>query len=110
MGGVGVAGIVVGAVFGVRAANAMEESKPHCVDLNPDPCDRQGVALRDRANTAAWVSNIAIGAGAAAIGGGLVLFLTAPSSRPSNPDTALRLEILPAATASMQGLIVRGTL
>jgi hypothetical protein len=109
MGGVGVAGIVVGAVFGVRAANLMDESKPHCVDLNPDPCDRQGVTLRDQADASAWVSNISIGVGAAAIAGGVVLFLTAPSSRPSKPDTVARIEILPTATPVTQGLIVRGT-
>jgi hypothetical protein len=103
LGGAGIAGIVVGAIYGVRAGNAVDASQPHCKDLNPDPCDAQGVALRDRATTEAWVSNISIGLGAAAIVGGVVLFVTAPSGKPAAPARSGSLKIAPIVAGTRGG-------
>jgi hypothetical protein len=108
LGGVGIAGIVVGAVFGVQAAGTLEQSNPHCKDLNPDPCDAEGVRLRDQSNREAWVSNISIGVGAVAIAGGLVLFLTAPRGKSEPPRRSGRLEVLPMAGSAGGGLLAQG--
>ena len=74
--GVGVAGAAVGTIFGLRARSQNEDSAPHC---GGNVCDSEGVALRDDALDSATVSTVAFGVGAAALVGGLVLFVTAPS-------------------------------
>jgi hypothetical protein len=108
VGGVGIAGIVVGTVFGVQAAATFERSNPHCKDLDPDPCDAEGVRLRDRSNREAWTSNISIGVGAVAVAGGLVLFLTAPRGK-SEPTQSARLAVVPQAGRTGGGLSVLGS-
>jgi hypothetical protein len=109
LGGAGIAGVVVGAVFGVRAGKDLEASRPHCKDLNPDPCDAEGVALRDRASTGAWVSDLGIGLGAAAIVGGVVLFATAPAGRPAAAPSKGGVEITPIVAGSRAGgFLLRG--
>ncbi|UQA62110.1 tetratricopeptide repeat protein [Polyangium aurulentum] len=108
VGGVGIAGIVVGAVFGVQAAATLEQSNPHCKDLDPDPCDAEGVRLRDRSNREAWASNISIGVGAVAVAGGLVLFLTAPRGK-SEPRQSGRLAVIPLAGTTGGGFSVQGS-
>jgi hypothetical protein len=108
LGGVGIAGIVVGAVFGVQAAGTLKKSDPHCEDLNPDPCDAEGVRLRDQSNREAWVSNISIGVGAVAVAGGLVLFLTAPRGKSEPVKRSGALEVLPMAGPAGGGLLAQG--
>jgi len=75
LGGAGVAAIGVGAFFGVSALSKRSEADALCPERrcsNPT-----GVSLQDEAITAAWVANIAIGAGLVALGIGGYLVLTA---------------------------------
>ncbi len=83
VGGVGVAGTVVGAVFGVRAVSLSSESDDQCGDgeLCPDTVlGREGMAAHENAHTSATLANAFVGAGLGLVGVGLVVLLTAPSS------------------------------
>ncbi len=84
LGGVGVAGVIVGSIFGITAINKNSDAEELCPkgDVCDDP---EGVTLTDDAKSAALVSNIAFGVGGAALIGGAVLYLTAPTE-----TTALR--------------------
>src|SRR5262249_1134827 len=94
VGGAGVAGVIVGAGFGVRALNKNSDSKQSCSPTDPNFCNDTGVSLRNDARTAATISTAAIVIGGAAITGGIVLFATAPSAK--KPEAA-RLELAPRA-------------
>jgi hypothetical protein len=76
--GVGVAGLVVGSVFGMQAIGKNNDSNAdgHC---DPTGCDAQGKQLRNDALDAASTSTVAFGVGLAALAGGVVLWVTAPS-------------------------------
>jgi hypothetical protein len=86
VGGVGVVGVVVGSVFGLKASSDWDEAKSDC---NPYPkCGPEGAQLGDDASSAATISTIAFVVGGAAIAGGLVLWLTAPDGE-SSTETAV---------------------
>jgi hypothetical protein len=76
VGGVGVAGLVVGGVFGVRTLDLKNQRSQYC-DAN-NLCNSQGVSLDHDARTAATVSTVSFIAGGVLAAGGLVLVLTAP--------------------------------
>lgn len=100
IGGLGVVGVGVGAFFGLRAIGKNDDAKALCPRGNV--CDDpRGVDLTDDAKGAALVSNIAFGVGAAAVIGGAVLYLTAPSS-----PAAVRL--YPAVSTRAGGLSLGG--
>jgi serine/threonine-protein kinase len=102
VGGVGLIGIGVGAFFGLDAISKNDDAKALCPRGNV--CDDpDGVSLTDDAKKAATISNIAFGAGGAALAGGVILFLTAPSKS----DTALRVS--PTLGARQAGLSVAGS-
>jgi hypothetical protein len=81
MGGVGVASIAVGATFGLMASSNWSKAKDGCIDY-PYRCDDDAVAQADDASTQATVATVAFIVGGAALGTGLVLFLT-DSDEPS---------------------------
>jgi hypothetical protein len=81
---VGVALAGVGAVFGVMALGKNHDASADCGKNGvADDCTAPGVALRSTAVTDGTVSTVLIGVGAAAVVGGVVLWLTAPSSHSS---------------------------
>jgi hypothetical protein len=88
VGGVGVVGLGVGSVFGIEALSKHSDYVPHCPN---NVCDPTGLQLHNDAASDATVSTVAMIAGAAALAGGVVLWLTAPSPAES-PRTGLRLE------------------
>lgn len=96
LGGLGIAAVGVGAVFGVMAAGKSSDAKDLCPDKR---CANAGDEREARdavstANTNANVANVTIGVGAAMIVGGLVLVLTAKPPKPVDtpPRTALRVD------------------
>ena len=96
VGGVGVVGVGVGAAFGAISLSKHDDAAKTCA--TPNPCsDRQAATTWSDATSAGTVSTIALGVGAAALVGGLVLWLTAQSS-PS------RVQVAPTSG----GLVVRG--
>jgi hypothetical protein len=91
VGAAGIAGIGVGAFFGVRAMNKRNDSNAngHC-DAQSF-CDDAGLALRREAITSATIATVGFIAGGVALAGGGLLLLTAPSSG----RTAARVSIGP---------------
>jgi hypothetical protein len=80
--GVGVAAAGVGAYFGVTALSKNSDSSPYCgVGGVKNDCWGPGVSLRSDATSDATISTVLISAGAAAVVGGVVLWITTPSSK-----------------------------
>jgi hypothetical protein len=79
-GGLGLAALATGGVFGVLALGSKSNAEGQC---SPDlsVCNRAGVDAMGRANDQALLSTIGIVAGAALVAGGAVLLLTAPSAK-----------------------------
>ena len=84
VGGAGVVGLVVGAVFGARAISKNSESKAECSPTDPTLCNAAGAALRGEVKTAGTISTVAVVVGGVFVAGGLVLVLTAPSTKASD--------------------------
>jgi hypothetical protein len=105
VGGVGVVGLVVGAVFGGRAIAKKGEADKQCLPDNPNVCYAAGVALRHDEKVAGNASTAMLVAGGVLAAGGLVLVLTAPGLTSGKKD-AVRLQVAPTvggATASFSG-------
>jgi hypothetical protein len=81
VGGVGVAGLAVGAIFGVRSIALKSDRDALCSGGNL--CDAAGVAKDQHARDTALASTIGFVAGGVLLASGVVLFLTAASSRPA---------------------------
>lgn len=84
VGGAGLGGVLIGSVFGALAFSRYGDSqREHCDGI---ACDSQkGINLIKDARSAADVSTVAFIAGGVAVATGLVLVLTAPSSKKSAP-------------------------
>lgn len=78
IGGVGVAGIALGAVAGIEAKSSYDDALKQCGGHPSCPPGSPGLAERSTAGTWATVSDIAFIAGGAAVVGGVVLYFTAP--------------------------------
>jgi hypothetical protein len=87
IGGVGLAGIAVGAVAGVLALGHKSTVDDKCPDAL---CSGDGLDDVDALETTAMVSNIGFIAGGALLVGGAVLFFTAPSSSAKAEATGWR--------------------
>lgn len=86
VGGVGLAGLAVGGVFGALALSKNADADAACPDVScPDP---GAVEASASALTFANVSNVAVGVGVLAIGVGAFLVLTSPSE--PDPSSARR--------------------
>jgi hypothetical protein len=99
VGGIGVAGVIVASVFGIRSILKHNESDRYCGKdgLCSDP---RGVSAMEAARSAGDVSTVAFVAGGLALGVGTVLLLTAPASDVNDTErnqSATRLEIGPGA-------------
>jgi len=80
VGGVGLVGLAVGGGFALSARSKNEDSKSFCRQDDPNRCSAEGVTLREDAQTAGTIATVAFGLGLAAVAGGVVLIVTAPSS------------------------------
>ncbi|WP_437579309.1 hypothetical protein [Sorangium sp. So ce887] len=102
VGGAGVVGLGVGTFFGVKAISKNGDAEGYC--KGGSTCeDPRGVTLTEEASSAATVSNIAFGLGAAAVVGGAVLaFVVAPTQ-------SSRVQVGPIVDARNVGLRVGGT-
>jgi hypothetical protein len=75
LGGVGVASIATGAVFGTLAASSWAKAQDSCGDY-PYECTPDGLEHADDASTRATVATVGFALGAAALGTSVVLFVT----------------------------------
>jgi hypothetical protein len=75
LGGAGVVGVGVGAYFGVQTLLKRDGLDGHCVGT---ACDASGLQTAADARTSAMAANVGLAAGALAIVGAAILWLTAP--------------------------------
>lgn len=98
VGGVGVAGLALGAGLGGATMSLQAQSDTHC---NGNACDPDGVMLRDDAMAMANGSTAAFAVGSAAVAAGLLLVLLAP-----DPSTEAAL-IAPTIDADGAAILLR---
>ena len=91
-GGVGVAGLAVGAIFGLQAMSARKDAEPDC-SSDLARCNQKGLDAVDDAKGKALISTVGFAAGGALVATGLVLVLTAPRNREAS---ALTLNFSPS--------------
>jgi hypothetical protein len=103
VGGVGVAGLVVGSIFGAVASSKWSAAKSDCGAGCGPTAPAQGE--KSTASSDATTSTVAFVVGGALAAGGVVLYLTAPSG--SSPGTGMQLA--PSIGAGSGGLLVRGS-
>lgn len=109
VGGAGVVGVVVGAVFGGITFGKVSASKANgnCTP-NLSTCNAVGEQLQHDANTTASVSNAAFAIGGAALVAGVVVFFTAPHADAGPAPSGAWVRVAPVADAGMTGVLVRG--
>jgi hypothetical protein len=100
VGGAGVVGLGLGAVFGLQSMSKHSSYMSHCTN---NVCDPAAVPLHDEAVKAGNLSTITFIAGGALVAVGGVLWLTSPSSAPT---TGLRVS--PLVGSSTGGLTFAG--
>jgi hypothetical protein len=91
-GGVGVAGLVIGTVFGLRAGSQWSEAKSNCKDpVNGETCTPAGIDLGKDANGSATLSTVGFVIGGAALLTGTILWLRFAPPKPVVGLTSLTL-------------------
>jgi hypothetical protein len=100
LGGAGLAGVIVGSVFGAKTFSKNDASMPYCPTV-PTMCYSPGVTLRNDAYSAATVSTVAFVVGGVAIAGGALTFFTATKRA--------GVEVQPAAGPGVASMTVRGS-
>ena len=77
-GGVGVAGVVVGSIFGLKSKSDHDEAEKYC---DGSRCtDARGVSAGDSAHSAGNISTIAMIVGGVGLAAGVTLWFTAPKA------------------------------
>ncbi len=109
VGGVGVVGLGLSGVFAVLAKNKYNDSLQNC-PTSPNVCTQDGVNARNDALTDGNIASVAFGVGAAALVGGVVLWLTAPATftPPSRPATG-QISVSPLVGAGTGGALLQGS-
>lgn len=82
-GGLGVAGVAVGSVFGVLTLSAASQQKTDCGSASSCSSHAQALSDHSAASTDGTVSTVSFVAGGVLLAVGAVLFLAAPSSSPT---------------------------
>jgi hypothetical protein len=100
-GALGVAGIVVGSIFGANALSADKSASRECA--TPARCTPAGVDLAHTAHNDATVSTVAFTAGGVLAAGGALLVVLSPRLSPTQG-----MNLTPSFTASSQMLVVSG--
>jgi len=80
LGGLGLVGVGLGAFWGLDAKSKLDESNER--GCNGNDCTPAGAELRNSARDAGTLSTVAFAVGAAALGAGVILYFTAPSTPP----------------------------
>jgi len=96
-GGISLAGVAVGSIYGLTARSKNDDSMAYCSEKTI--CSQRGVTLRDEARNDALVSTIAFGVGAVALAGAVVLWATAPNGGQPSKRAAVSLSVLQSGGA-----------
>jgi hypothetical protein len=90
-GGVGAAGVVVGAVTGIITLNKKSTANANCSD-DRHVCNRAGVDANESGKTFGTLSAVGLGVGVIGLAAGAYLWLTAPQPSPTaaHPSIPLR--------------------
>ena len=110
VGGVGVAGIAVGAVMGLLAIGKNSDSKKSCPDSG-GCASADAVKANDSARTFGTVSTISFIAGGVFVAAGAVIIFTAPSSKPTSAARASNergIRLVPATDGRSANVSVMG--
>ena len=99
-GGVGVAGIAVGSIFGLMAKSDNDDALKNC--RTSTLCTPTGVSQTNDAKSAATVGTVGFIVGAVGLVGGAVLWFTAPRSEP----TTASIRATPVVGPSYGGMAV----
>jgi hypothetical protein len=105
-GGVGLAGIGVGSVFGLMSHSSWSSSQSECPSASNCPQHGQAVTDHDNASSQATISTIAFAAGGVALAAGAVLWFTAPHGTTESAKASL--QITPGVGPGSGGLLVKG--
>ncbi|HTQ48775.1 MAG TPA: hypothetical protein VMI75_38720 [Polyangiaceae bacterium] len=101
IGAIGLAGLAASGVFAVVAKNTYDDSLKNCQPNNPGLCNGTGVSQRNDARTDGNIASVAFGVGAAALAGGVIVWLTAPRASSTG---AASLVVAP----TLGGAVVQG--
>jgi hypothetical protein len=101
-GGVGIAGLIVGATFGFIAQSDNNDAKRNCT--TDTTCSPDGLASSNSALHAATASTVAFIAGGALTAAGLVLYFTAPT----DATRSARIGLSPLVGSTAGGLTLHG--
>jgi hypothetical protein len=106
LGGVGVAGLAVGGVFGALTASAISAQKNDCASATN--CSNFAQAQSDHStwSTDGTISTAAFIAGGALVAVGAVLFFTA--KRPAEQPAATSLVVTPSVGPQSAGMLLKG--
>ena len=102
-GGVGIAGLVAGGIFGALAKSNNDDASAHC--LGDKVCDSAGMSSDASARHEAAIATIAFVAGGALTAAGIVLYLTAPSA---SAHSGSRVGVSPLVGAATGGIALHG--
>lgn len=94
-GGVGVAGVAVGGVFGAMTLSSVSQQKKDCASSGSCQNPTQAASDYSTATTDRTIATVGFIAGGALIAAGVVLFCTTPSA--SEPSTASSLVVAPSS-------------
>ena len=94
VGGIGIAGLVLGGVTGALALKEKGVIDDHCGSAiqsnDPTACDQEGLDAADQVGTFGLVSTIGFGVGLAGVGAAVVLLLTEPTGAKKDSGSASR--------------------
>jgi hypothetical protein len=107
VGGAGVAGVAVGAVFGLLTASAISAQKSDCPGNGVCPRYAQAASDHSTGTTDGTVSTAAFIAGGALIATGAVLFFTAHRQR--EPSATRGVVVAPSVGPGGGGMLLKGT-
>jgi hypothetical protein len=79
VGGAGLVGLGLGAIFAVNAKSRYDESRGNCNPQDPNRCNPSGLDQRDSARSMGNAATVAVSLGAAALATGTILYFVAPT-------------------------------
>jgi hypothetical protein len=104
--GVGVVGLVVGTVEALHAKSLWSDAKNESCDDSGKCTTQAGVDMTNSARSAGTLATVAIGVGAAAVAGGLILYFTAPHAE----EKSASVQVVPSLASDGFAITLRGAL